>query len=368
MASCTRTVAPAVQHDHAVFLRPAGRAVLRAVHRGTRLRVVLPVRAGGRDPAYLRQPSPRCAYRSLGASGAVSAVLFAFILLKPWSMIFVFFLPLPAIVYGVMYVGYSIWMDRHGDDNINHSAHLWGAGVRRVVHAAAGAAGVAGRSCRSCCTRRSGSVTLTWPAWPRVIEMAADTAVRRRTIGNRRHAWRPRQPRARRRRQDQGREQKRPKQDRRQEGRHQGRQARPPGRQDGREAEQPCGSPQDSVAQQGRRQRRPVASKTTTPEAAVEDGPAKKATGPQTASQEPAASPREHREARRQSSPAERVQPRPRSRRQEHGQGRQRRRRRGSRGTAKTSTPADKPRAKPQHHAGTGVGQHARPARSQAGA
>ena len=34
----------------------------------------------------------------------------------------------PAIVYGVFYVGYSIWMDKHGGDNVNHSAHLWGAG------------------------------------------------------------------------------------------------------------------------------------------------------------------------------------------------------------------------------------------------
>jgi membrane associated rhomboid family serine protease len=78
-------------------------------------------------PTYLRHrhdPS----YRSLGASGAVSAVLFAFIQLQPWSLIFVFFVPLPAILYGAMYVGYSIWMDRQGHDNVNHSAHLWGAG------------------------------------------------------------------------------------------------------------------------------------------------------------------------------------------------------------------------------------------------
>ena len=78
-------------------------------------------------PTYLRhRHDPR--YRSLGASGAVSAVLFAFILVQPWSLIFVFFLPVPAIVYAVLYVGYSIWMDKHGMDNVNHSAHLWGAG------------------------------------------------------------------------------------------------------------------------------------------------------------------------------------------------------------------------------------------------
>ena len=66
------------------------------------------------------------AYRSLGASGGVSAVLFAFILLSPWSRIYVWFLPMPAILYAVAYVVYSIYMERQGRDNINHSAHLWG--------------------------------------------------------------------------------------------------------------------------------------------------------------------------------------------------------------------------------------------------
>ncbi|KAF1710694.1 rhomboid family intramembrane serine protease [Pseudoxanthomonas kalamensis DSM 18571] len=77
-------------------------------------------------PSYLKnQHNPR--YYSLGASGAVSAVLFAFILLQPWTWIFVFFIPVPAIVYAVAYVAYSIWMDRKGGDHINHSAHLAGA-------------------------------------------------------------------------------------------------------------------------------------------------------------------------------------------------------------------------------------------------
>lgn len=77
-------------------------------------------------PSYLRNRSNRN-YFSLGASGAVSAVLFAFILLSPWTLIFVFFIPAPAILYAVFYVGYSIWMDRRGGDRINHSAHLAGA-------------------------------------------------------------------------------------------------------------------------------------------------------------------------------------------------------------------------------------------------
>jgi len=78
-------------------------------------------------PTYLRHRND-ARYRSLGASGAVSAVLFAFILLQPWSIIYVFIVPVPAIVYGLIYVGYSYWMDRRGNDNVNHSAHLWGAG------------------------------------------------------------------------------------------------------------------------------------------------------------------------------------------------------------------------------------------------
>lgn len=77
-------------------------------------------------PSYLKnRDNPR--YFSLGASGAVSAVLFAFIMVSPWTWIFVFFIPAPAILYAVFYVGYSIWMDRRGGDNVNHSAHLAGA-------------------------------------------------------------------------------------------------------------------------------------------------------------------------------------------------------------------------------------------------
>ncbi len=77
-------------------------------------------------PTYFRHQRD-AGYRSLGASGAVSAVLFSFILFAPWSLIFVFFIPVPAIIYAALYVGYSIWMDRRGGDSVNHSAHLWGA-------------------------------------------------------------------------------------------------------------------------------------------------------------------------------------------------------------------------------------------------
>ncbi|KRD39499.1 hypothetical protein ASE35_03870 [Lysobacter sp. Root916] len=76
-------------------------------------------------PSYLRHRRD-ANYSSLGASGGVSAVLFASILLQPWTLVFIP-IPMPAIVYAVGYVAYSFWMDKRGGDGINHSAHLSGA-------------------------------------------------------------------------------------------------------------------------------------------------------------------------------------------------------------------------------------------------
>lgn len=64
-------------------------------------------------------------YRSLGASGGVSAVVFAYILMAPWAWFT--FPPIPAIVYGILYLAYSVYMSKKGGDNINHDAHFWGA-------------------------------------------------------------------------------------------------------------------------------------------------------------------------------------------------------------------------------------------------
>ena len=68
-------------------------------------------------------------YRSLGASGAVSAVIFAGILLDPANKIYLMFIPvgIPGFVFGPVYLLISAWLDRKGSDNINHSAHIWGA-------------------------------------------------------------------------------------------------------------------------------------------------------------------------------------------------------------------------------------------------
>jgi membrane associated rhomboid family serine protease len=77
-------------------------------------------------PTYLKRRDDY-GYRSLGASGAVCAVLFAFILLRPWDTIYLFFIKMPAIIYALLFLGYSVYMSRKGGDNVNHDAHLWGA-------------------------------------------------------------------------------------------------------------------------------------------------------------------------------------------------------------------------------------------------
>lgn len=67
-------------------------------------------------------------YRALGASGAISAVLFTTILFNPWQILYLnFFIPIPAILFAIGYVAYSSYMGKKGTDNVGHEAHLWGA-------------------------------------------------------------------------------------------------------------------------------------------------------------------------------------------------------------------------------------------------
>jgi membrane associated rhomboid family serine protease len=71
---------------------------------------------------YRHQDNP--GYTALGASGAVSAIVFAYIFLRPWDIVFWF---IPAVLYGILYLIYSAYMDRYGRDNIGHNTHFWGS-------------------------------------------------------------------------------------------------------------------------------------------------------------------------------------------------------------------------------------------------
>lgn len=68
-------------------------------------------------------------YFSLGASGAISAVLFSYILFDPLSKIYLFFIPIgiPAYLFAFLYLGYCMYASKKQGDHINHESHFWGA-------------------------------------------------------------------------------------------------------------------------------------------------------------------------------------------------------------------------------------------------
>lgn len=68
-------------------------------------------------------------YNAVGASGAISSVVFASILIFPQSVIHLFFIPIgiPAPIFGVLYLAYEYYMSKRAKDNIGHDAHFWGA-------------------------------------------------------------------------------------------------------------------------------------------------------------------------------------------------------------------------------------------------
>jgi membrane associated rhomboid family serine protease len=68
-------------------------------------------------------------YKSLGASGAVSAVVFAYILFQPLQGIGLLFIPIfiPGFLFGILFLIVSYFLGKKGGSRINHSAHIWGA-------------------------------------------------------------------------------------------------------------------------------------------------------------------------------------------------------------------------------------------------
>ncbi|NOY37172.1 MAG: rhomboid family intramembrane serine protease [Chlorobi bacterium] len=66
-------------------------------------------------------------YNSVGASGGVSSVVFASIFFQPLQLIYFYFIPIPGILFGILFLAYSQYMSRKERGNINHDAHFTGA-------------------------------------------------------------------------------------------------------------------------------------------------------------------------------------------------------------------------------------------------
>lgn len=79
-------------------------------------------------PTYLKHKD-NIYYNSVGASGAVSAVVFSAILLNPWMELSLLILPIPtpAPVFGALYLVYCWYAAKHSHDNIAHDVHYWGS-------------------------------------------------------------------------------------------------------------------------------------------------------------------------------------------------------------------------------------------------
>jgi membrane associated rhomboid family serine protease len=69
-------------------------------------------------------------YHSLGASGAISGVVFSAIMFNPWGGMGLIFIPglyIPAVIFGILYLFYCSYASKRGLGNINHDAHFYGA-------------------------------------------------------------------------------------------------------------------------------------------------------------------------------------------------------------------------------------------------
>ncbi len=77
----------------------------------------------------IRKHADDDSYIAVGASGAISAIIFAGILLFPLQKLYILFIPIgiPSVIFGILYLIYSAYMDKYGHDNIGHNTHFWGA-------------------------------------------------------------------------------------------------------------------------------------------------------------------------------------------------------------------------------------------------
>jgi len=109
-----------VEHNFAVLFGKYGKLIYLAMYILALGACLLPTYGKNKDNYH---------YRSLGASGAVSAVIFSSILFTPMNGISLFFIPvgIAGFLFGFIYLVVSSLLDRKGGSNVNHSAHIYGA-------------------------------------------------------------------------------------------------------------------------------------------------------------------------------------------------------------------------------------------------
>ncbi len=90
------------------------------------LMYLLAIAAGDLPTLLKRKNDP--GFASIGASGAVSAVLFIYVMIDPWSKMYLYaIIPIYSIIAAVLYLVYSQWASKNQQDNIDHEAHFYGA-------------------------------------------------------------------------------------------------------------------------------------------------------------------------------------------------------------------------------------------------
>ena len=110
---------PIIEHYYGILFNGSGTALFLALYFVSMIIADLPTFFKNRNNPH---------YNSLGASGAVSAVVFSSIMFQPLSEIAIFgILPLPGFILGGLYLLYSYYQGKKMADNINHDAHLYGA-------------------------------------------------------------------------------------------------------------------------------------------------------------------------------------------------------------------------------------------------
>lgn len=114
------TFGSAVEDIYSIIAGPKGHLFYLLMYVGALISSVIPSFEKHKNHSW---------YNAVGASGAVSAIVFSFIVLQPTTKMGLLFIPImiPAWIFGLLYLAYSYYMAKKGTDNIGHDVHFFGA-------------------------------------------------------------------------------------------------------------------------------------------------------------------------------------------------------------------------------------------------